>query len=118
MHEMSLAQSIVEIVERTAKENHSNKVVSVRLIVGKLSGVEMHSLMQSLKIASQSTVMEKAEIFVDRLPGTAWCMNCGKTVPMERLGDACPECGGYQLRVNGGKEFRVSEIELSDDEEN
>ena len=46
MHEMSLAQSIVEIVERTAKENHSNKVVSVRLIVGKLSGVEMHSLMQ------------------------------------------------------------------------
>lgn len=115
MHEMSLAQSIVEIVEKTAKENLSNKVASVHLIVGKLSGVEMHSLMQSLKIAGQSTVMKDAEIIVDRPEGTAWCMRCAKTVPLGRFGDPCPECGGYQLRVNGGREFRVSEIELSDD---
>ena len=53
MHEMSLAQSIVEIVENTAQQNQAPSVVSVKLIVGELAGVEMHALMQGLKIASQ-----------------------------------------------------------------
>ena len=55
MHEMSLAQSIVEIVENTAEANNTRKVSKVKLIVGELAGVEMHALMQGLKIASAST---------------------------------------------------------------
>ncbi len=62
MHEMSLAQSIVEIVENTAQQNQAPSVVSVKLIVGELAGVEMHALMQGLKIASQGTVMQDAKI--------------------------------------------------------
>ena len=40
MHEMSLAQSIVEIVENTAEANNTRKVSKVKLIVGELAGVE------------------------------------------------------------------------------
>ncbi|MVX55966.1 hydrogenase maturation nickel metallochaperone HypA [Parasutterella muris] len=116
MHEMSLAQSIVEIVENTAEANNTRKVSKVKLIVGELAGVEMHALMQGLKIASQETPMEGAEIEIERPQGTAWCMMCQKTVPLHRRGDACPECGSYQLSINGGTEFRVSELELGDDE--
>lgn len=116
MHELSLAQSIVEIVEKTAKDNNSSKVQSVKLTVGELAGVEMQSLMQGLKIASQGTVMQEAKIEIERPEGTAWCMQCAKTVPLHRIGNACPECGGYQLKVNGGDEFRVSELELAEEE--
>ena len=45
MHEMSLAQSIVEIVENTAQQNQASSVVAVKLIIGELAGVEMHALM-------------------------------------------------------------------------
>ncbi len=114
MHEMSLAQSIVEIVENISAQNGGKKVISVTLTVGELATVEMQSLMQSLKIAAARTVMENAKIVVNRPSGTAWCMKCCKTVPLHRLGDACPECSSYQVRVNGGNEFRVSELELED----
>ena len=101
MHEMSLAQSIVEIVENTAQQNQA-------------PSVEMHALMQGLKIASQGTVMQDAKIEIERPEGTAWCLKCQKTVPIHRRGEPCPECGSYQLSVNGGDDFRVSELELGD----
>lgn len=115
MHELSLAQSIVEIVENTARQNDSTSVKSVKLIVGQLAGVEMQALMQGLKIASQDTVMQDAKIEIERPEGTAWCLKCQKTVPIHRRGDPCPECGSYQLSINGGNEFRVSELELGDE---
>jgi hydrogenase nickel incorporation protein HypA/HybF len=37
-------------------------------------------------------------------------MPCGRSVPLARLGDACPECGSHQLQVVGGDEMRVREI--------
>ena len=46
------------------------------------------------------------------------CVTCGcggkKTVPIHRRGEPCPVCGSYQLSVNGGDDFRVSELELGD----
>ena len=87
MHEMSLAQSIVEIVENTAQQNQASSVVAVKLIIGELAGVEMHALMQGLKIASQGTVMQEAKIEIERPGGTAWCLKCQKTVPIHRRGE-------------------------------
>ena len=58
MHEMSLAQSIVEIVESVSQQNNNRDVAKIKLIVGELAGVELQSLMQSLTIASHGTVME------------------------------------------------------------
>lgn len=115
MHELALAQSVVSIVENAALQNHVEKVVTVKLIVGQLAGVEMRSFQQGLKVASHGTCMEEAQFIYERPSGTAWCMQCCKTVPLHRLGEACPECGGYQLQVNGGNEFKVGEIELSTD---
>ncbi len=114
MHEMSLSHGIFVIVERVSADNDNRLVDSVTLVVGELAGVEMQALMQGLKIASMHTPMEGAKIIVNHTPGTAWCMQCSKTVPHARLGECCPDCGGYQLTVNGGTEFRVSELELKE----
>ena len=46
MHEMSLAQSIVEIVESVSQQNNNRDVAKIKLIVGELAGVELQSLMQ------------------------------------------------------------------------
>ncbi len=40
-------------------------------------------------------------------------MPCGETVPLARLGDACPRCGSYQLTVSQGDQMRVKEIEIA-----
>ena len=44
MHELSIAEGIIEIVERTAKSNNVNRVKSVRIAVGELAGVDIDCL--------------------------------------------------------------------------
>ena len=107
MHEMSLAQSIVEIVENTAEANNTRKVSKVKLIVGELAGVEMHALMQGLKIASQETPMEGAEIEIERPQGTAWCMMCQKTVPLHRRLPRMRKLSAVDQRRNGIQSVRA-----------
>lgn len=110
MHELSLAQSVVDIVENAALANKVNKVSKVQLAVGKLAGVEMQSFNQGLKIASRDTVMQDAEIEITRPQGTAWCMDCAETVPLKRYGDPCPFCGGYKLTmINGAQTLKSPE---------
>ncbi len=116
MHELSLAQSVVGIVENAAQANKVLKVSKVQLTVGKLAGVEMQSFNQGLKIASRGTVMQDAEIEITRPDGTAWCMDCAQTVPLKKYGDPCPLCGGFKLTVNGGTDFKVTGIIVESEE--
>jgi hydrogenase nickel incorporation protein HypA/HybF len=39
-------------------------------------------------------------------------MICAKTVAIEALHGACPDCGSYQVQVTGGTEMRVKELEV------
>lgn len=93
MHEMSLAQSIVEIVENTAQQNQAPSVVSVKLIVGELAGVEMHALMQGLKIASQGTVMQDAKIEIERPEEQPGVSNVRKLFRFTAAGSRVPSAG-------------------------
>jgi hydrogenase nickel incorporation protein HypA/HybF len=112
MHEMSLAQSVVEIVERTAAANGGGRVSAVRLEIGALSHVEVEALRFCFDAVTRGGAAEGARLELDSPPGQAWCMPCGATVPLARLGDACPHCGSHQLQVTQGEEMRVKDIEL------
>jgi len=112
MHEMSLAESVVQIVEDTARRNGGTRVSSVTLEIGALAGVEIEALRFCFDAASRDTIAAGATLLIDRPEGTAWCMPCGETVRVAGLGEACPRCGSYQLQVTGGDELRVREIEL------
>ena len=93
MHEMSLAQSIVEIVENTAQQNQAPSVVSVKLIVGELAGVEMHALMQGLKIASQGTVMQMQRLKLSARREQPGVSNVRKLFRFTAAGSCVPSAG-------------------------
>jgi hydrogenase nickel incorporation protein HypA/HybF len=113
MHEMALAESIVQIVEDTARSSAARAVRAVWLELGALSHVEHEALRFSFDVVVRGTVAEGARLEVVTTPGRAWCMPCGETVDLARLGDACPRCGSHQLQVTQGEEMRVREIEIA-----
>jgi hydrogenase nickel incorporation protein HypA/HybF len=61
---------------------------------------------------TRGSVAEGAALVIIETPGSAWCMQCARTVPMAERYCACPQCGGYQLQVNGGTELRIKELEV------
>jgi hydrogenase nickel incorporation protein HypA/HybF len=113
MHEMSLAESIVQIVEDTAREHGGTRVASVRLEIGQLAGVELEALRFCFEAASRDSVAAGAALVIDQPQGRAWCMPCGGSVTVGSLADPCPDCGSHQLQVTGGTELRVREIEMA-----
>lgn len=113
MHEMALAESVIEIVERTARKAGAARIGLVRLEVGALSHVEPRALRFAFEAVSVGSLAEGAALEIERPPGRAWCHDCGQTVTIGQLGDACPVCGGYTLQVSGGDELRVKDMEVA-----
>ena len=112
MHEMSLCESIVQIIEENARAQGFSAVKAVWLEIGELSGVEIEALRFGFDAVSQGSMAEGARLEIIELPGLAWCMQCQKSVPAHRRFDPCPECGGFQLQVTGGDEMRIKELEV------
>lgn len=110
MHEMSLAESMLEIVESTARKAGASRVTAVCLVVGALSHVEREALRFCFDVVTRGSVADGATLEIDDVPGEAWCMPCGATVPIAAVGEACPRCGSYQLAVTGGDDLRVRDI--------
>ena len=112
MHEMALAESIVQIVEATARKNDATRVRAVRLEIGRLSHAEPEALRFAFDVVTRHGIAQGARLEIRATDGAAWCMKCSDTVPLARLGDPCPRCGSYQLQVSRGEEMRVLDIEI------
>lgn len=110
MHEMSLAEGILQIVEDTAAQQGFRRVTEVRLEIGALSGVEVDALSFCLDVALKGSVADGARVELERLPGQGYCLDCGKTVLVNALYDPCPTCGSYQVQATGGTEMRVKDL--------
>ncbi|HUK03900.1 MAG TPA: hydrogenase maturation nickel metallochaperone HypA [Burkholderiales bacterium] len=69
MHELSLAQSVVEIVEEAARREGAARVESVRLEIGELSHVEPESLAFAFEVAARDGCARGARLEICRTPG-------------------------------------------------
>lgn len=110
MHEMSLAEGILQIVEAAAREQGFTRVREIRLEIGALSGVEVEALSFCLDVVLRNSVADGARVELERLPGQGFCLACGERVEIQALYDACPKCGGYQVQATGGTEMRVKDL--------
>lgn len=112
MHEMSLCESVVRILRKEARHRNFRRVKTVRLQVGALSCVMPEAMDFCFRAVTAGTLAENARLELERLPGAAWCMNCGETVEVRERYEACPQCGGYELQVTSGDELRITELEV------
>ncbi|GAA4874941.1 hydrogenase maturation nickel metallochaperone HypA [Ferrimonas pelagia] len=112
MHEISLAEGILAIIERQRREGDFGCVKSVQLEIGQLAGVEVEALLFGMKAVFRDTVADGAEIELISVGGQAFCFDCESQVPLAKRGEACPGCGGYRLHVNDGDQMRVKSLEV------
>lgn len=112
MHEVALAESIVQLVEDAVRAEGCSKVGVIRLEIGRLSCVEPEALRFCFNAVARGTMAEGACLDVIPVPGQGACLECGATAPMAEPFDACPACGSLRMQVTGGNEMRVMELEV------
>lgn len=114
MHELSIAQSILEIVEQYVPREARADVRSVRVRVGSLSGIVPESLKFSFSAIVAETPLGSARLDIENVPPICRCEGCGAEFQAADLVFACPGCGGINTRLISGSELRVVDIELED----
>ena len=112
MHEMSLCESIREVIEDQARTHGFARVVHLRLEIGRFAGVEKSALEFAFGVVMRGSPAEGAALEMIDLPGRALCFDCGKTVEIEDRFALCPECGGAKLLPAGGDEMRIKDMEV------
>ena len=113
MHEMSLAEGVLQVIEDAARAQEFAKVTAVWLEIGQLSGVEVEAMKFCFDAVVRDSIAEGARLEIIATPGTGWCMQCSKPVPMTEVFGECPDCGSHQMQVTGGTEMRVKELEVA-----
>jgi hydrogenase nickel incorporation protein HypA/HybF len=113
MHEMSLAEGVLQLIEDAARAQEFSKVTTVWLEIGQLSGVEVEAMKFCFDAVTRDSIADGAALEIVATPGTGWCMQCSQTVPMQEVFGECPQCGSHQMQVTGGTEMRVKELEVA-----
>jgi hydrogenase nickel incorporation protein HypA/HybF len=109
MHELSIAQSVVEAV---LAHTGDRPVSKVRLQVGRLSGVVPDALGFCFELATASTPLEQAVLEIEEPTGHVHCRSCGGTFPLGELVLLCP-CGSADVEVLAGRELQITSVEVS-----
>ena len=112
MHEISLCEGILEVLVSEATKQGFKKVKTVWLEIGELSSIEPEAMLFGFDVVTRYSLAEGARLEIIRIPGSAWCMKCAKSVNVKQRFDACPDCGSYQLQATGGEEMRIKELEV------
>lgn len=112
MHEMSIAEGILQIVEDTARRERAQCVKTVVIEIGQLSTVVPEALSFCFDAVTRGTVAEGAQLELLRVPGAGYCLRCEQTVPLECAHDRCPRCGDGRVQLTQGNEMRVKELEI------
>ena len=112
MHEMSLMESVLEIVEEEVRKAGATKVKAVRLDIGELSSVEPDAMRFCFEAVVAGTVAAEAVLEIVRVPGAGWCIDCSQTVALSERFGACPLCGGHRVQMTSGDDMRVAELEV------
>lgn len=112
MHEMSLAEGILKLVEEAAEREGFQRVTTLWLEVGQLSSVEPDALSFCFEAVTQGSLAENAALEIVHIPGQGHCPACHRDTPLATLFDPCRHCGAVPVQVTGGTEMRVKELEV------
>ena len=114
MHEVALAQRMVDIAVNAAGENGGGRVIAARLLLGSLSGAEPDTLTFAFEIATRGTCAAGCVLHIVKIPARLRCWSCRREEERD-LPDPCPACGTAGGEVLAGRELRLDTIELDKD---
>jgi hydrogenase nickel incorporation protein HypA/HybF len=114
MHEMSIAQNIVEIVKQNLQEKDYAEVKSVKVKIGELAGVVTESLDFCFNVIIDSTPMKGAVLDIECIPFVIECKTCRIISNSEAGIFVCPACASTDTKIVSGTELQLVEIELND----
>ncbi len=112
MHEMSIAQNLIEIIEEEMEKHGAKGLRSVRLHIGKLSAVVPEALSFCFGVITEGTALGGARLDMEIIPLQGHCQGCGDEFEIVDYAFVCPSCGSTRIETIAGQELSIVELEV------
>jgi len=117
MHELSIAQNIISIVEQElAKREVQSKVQKIFFNAGRMNAIIPDSLIFGFNTLKKETkLLHEAKLEINETPLILKCRKCGKDFEIDEPVFVCNFCGSTDIEVVSGKDMYIESIELEDE---
>jgi len=112
MHELALAESVLQMIDDAAQANGFHRVRKIVLEIGQLAAVDPAAMRFCFDAVVRETVADGAVLEIEEIPGVGWCADCAAVVPMDDFVAACPQCGRFAVQSRSGRELRLKTLEV------
>ncbi len=114
MHEYSIVQSLLDIIEENAKKHNAKVVKKVVVKIGVMSGVEPHLLKIAFDTFKENTICAQAKLEMIIQPIVAECRSCREKniYKNEQIFFECLQCGGIDLEILEGEDMLLLSLEM------
>ena len=112
MHELSVTQSILNIVLQHAQQANAKRIEDIHIVMGELSTNVDDSIQFYWRMIANGTMAEEARLHFRRVPAQMQCVSCKHIYHPEDGELACPACGNASARILAGEEFYVESIDI------
>lgn len=110
---MAIASDILDVALRTALEHNAGRVLTIKVLIGEMAGVEPEALQFCFETLAEGTVAAAATLTMERTPLTGFCRQCRQQFSV-MLQDRffCPHCHTATVDIVSGRELYVEQIEV------
>ncbi len=112
MHELTIAQGILDIAVKTAVGHGMGKVVGVKVLAGELTGIVPEALEFGFGALAEGTVAAGAKLSIHIVPLAGRCLDCGHESGVDKYRFVCTSCGSYAVEIVAGRELKVESVEV------
>jgi hydrogenase nickel incorporation protein HypA/HybF len=115
MHELSIAESILEAVRKELAGRPGAKPIRVGLRIGELAAVDVDSLTFCFEAVVRGTDWETLQLDARVCPQRRVCRDCGNEFAVVAYSAVCPACTGANTKLSGGDELDFDYLEVDTD---
>jgi len=114
MHELGIAQNIVDAVLLEMKTRHLPSVAAIALRIGALTDVDPEALTFGFEILAKDTALGPAKLKVERVPVRGKCESCSEAFEVAGYVFVCPKCDSRTIKLTSGTELDIAYLEVPD----
>jgi len=112
MHEQSIVSSLLSMALESAKKDNARKIISIKLVVGELTGVEKDAVIFYFGFMAKNTIAAGANLDLRYTKAQLRCRDCDIIFPRDKLKFDCPECNKKAIEIIGGRELYIESMEI------
>jgi hydrogenase nickel incorporation protein HypA/HybF len=115
MHELGIATSILEMVEKESAKQPDMRFEKVGLRIGEVAGVDVDALTFGWEAITKDTQWEKLQLEIERVPRKNRCDECECVFEVHDYTELnCPRCGAFPTFNVSGDELEIAYIEAEE----